>query len=471
MKKRLAFLASTFLILGLTLGMSYLSRASATTVLGTNELVSYNSSNTGPSSGASWIATAAISDDSNTAVWYSNASDVVSGVTGGSCNNLYMRNLTTSTNSLVNVEVGGSPACVQTSGSNVGDFAVSSTGRFVAYNTDDVHVVSSPTVPYDSSGHIYLRDTLLNTSALVDISSSGAIGNIGGSVNAPPVVTGVSDDGRFVAFTSVATNLLSSNNPVSTNSTMYPYIKDMLTGQVINPMSPNGTTRVNAITNPEVQMSCDGSEVMYTSTATNLTPQDNGNSNVYLLDLRNGYHLSNLTYAGNGNSYGASISCNGRYIAMTSRATNLTSDTVSGTLSYAFRYDRFTNAYSLLAKSTSGYMSTTSGGTLAPNTATIYNINRQVSDNGLVVFKDSDTNLVSPAAAQNDLYIRDPDAGTTALVPVSSSGIEQNTALVQGVLAISADGKSVLYNSSATNLIPGVTTSGSHGNVVLSEIQ
>ena len=468
MKKRLSSALSAFLIVGITLGMSHMHRVTATTITGTNTLLSYNALNTGPSSGASWPATAAIADDDSTVVWFSNASDVVSGVSGGGCNNLYMRNLKTSTNSLVNVDLSGSPSCVESSGGNGGDYGMSSNGRYVAYVSKSTNVVTSPTVPTDNLGNVYLKDTLLGVTTLVNTTPTGALANNGGGTSTP-IITGVSDDGRLVVFRSESTNLLSSNNPSNPNYTDYPYIKDMLTGQTINPVSPDGITRANS-TPGVVSMSCNGSELVYSSNATNLTPQDNGNTNVYLLDLRNGYHVSNLTYAANsGSGMGnGSISCNGRYVLMNSTATNLTSDSVSGSIYHVFRYDRFINTYSLVDKSTSGYIPSTLTATTNAN-GTAFSADRAVSDNGLVVFRDSDHNLVSPAASKNsEIYLRDPDAGTSTLVPINSSGVEQNATGVSGVLGITADGKSIIYDSASTNLVPGVT-SGNY--LVLSKIQ
>lgn len=470
MKRRITLFVSILLTASLTFGASYLTKVSAATIPGINSLVSYNSSNTGQSTGGGFPSSASIADDGGTVVTYSSDTNVVSGVTTG--NHLYSRNLSTNTSTLIDVDLNGNPAYVEGSGGNGGNYSASSNSRYIAYVSKSTNVVSSPTVPSGNLGNIYLKDTLLGTTTLVNTTSSGALANNGGNTGTP-AVTGVSDDGRFVSFVSQSSNLLASNNPTSPNYTNYPYIKDMVSGQVINPASSNGITRANSYVGPMV-MSCNGSEIIFYSNATNLTPQDDGQYNVYSLDLRNGYHLTNLTYAANADVSmgGGGVSCNGRYILVYSSATNLTSDSVTGSIYHIFRFDRFTSSYSLVDKSTSGYIPSTSTADYIPG-GTVYGSSRSVSDNGLVVFYDDDHNLVSPAASRNhEVYLRDPSAGTTSLVPVNSSGVEQNAVGAVNTLAITGDGKSILYNSKATNLVPGITSApGSSGYTVLSKTQ
>jgi hypothetical protein len=54
-----------------------------------------------------------------------------------------------------------------------------------------------------------------------------------------------------------------------------------------------------------------------------------------------------------------------------------------------------------------------------------------------------------------DIFVRDQLAGTTELVSVDSGGAQGNG--VSGWPSISADGRYVAFNSSATNLVPGDT--------------
>lgn len=437
------------------------------TVPGTNTLVNYNAANTGVSNNTQ-IQYAQISDDGKKVVWQSNGHDVIPGdpYSSSPATVLYEKDIQTGAVSYVTTDLSGAPVDVNSDLAT--GFAVSRTGRYVAFTAGSTNIVTTPTVPNAYNHHVYLKDMRLGTTTLVDQSSSGSLANIGGGPGtAQPYASGVSEDGRFVLFGSVATNLLGSGNPSSPNYTMNSYVKDMITGQVTNPAISGAGVRANANISRALT-SCDGSFVTYNSNSTNLTPQDDGQYNVYLVDVRNGYRISNLTYAANSDVSVMSISCNGRYLVLASTSTNLTPDTVTGAKYHYFRYDRLTGEYALVDKSTSGYIPST----LSPR-SNIY-IGRIASDNGLVVFSDDDHALVSPAALRNrEIYLRNPEAGTTEMVTINSSGVEQNaTAPHSDSFGISARGDAVVYNSIATNLIPGVTTVGvSEGNIVISKVE
>jgi Tol biopolymer transport system component len=77
-----------------------------------------------------------------------------------------------------------------------------------------------------------------------------------------------------------------------------------------------------------------------------------------------------------------------------------------------------------------------------------------VSGNGrFVVFQSEATNLASGDSNGNfDVFIRDRKKGTTRRVSVSSSGVEGNDDSREA--SVSADGRYVLFASSATNLVP-----------------
>jgi len=461
MKIKLRILISIFLVAGLVVGLVLQQNVDAV-VPGVNQLVTYNATNTAPSVNGGTVR-AHVSEDGNIVAWTSSSHDVITGDTS-QWSTLYVRNLQTGATSFANLDVLGAPAAL-----NIQDFAMSRTGRFIAFSTSNTNMVTSPVIAPVGGGpypHVYLRDTLLGVTKLVDQSASGAVANIGrGSGTAHPYAINVSDDGRFVTFISVATNLLATNNPVSPNYDMHLYVKDMLTGQIINPTTSNAGLRANASTLGGVDTSCDGSLLIFNSASTNLTPQDNGNNNVYIVDLRNGYNIANITHASNNGASAISISCSGRYVVMASKSTNLTTDTVSGVNSHIFRFDRLTNKYALIDKSSSGYISSAQSASGLSGT---------VSDDGKVVFFGQDPALVTPAALNSfEIYVRDPEAGTTELVPVDSSGIERglgsNTLEMFKTLQLSSNGKAVIYKSYATNLIPGIGA-GSEYKLVLSKI-
>ncbi len=430
------------LIIGLIIGGISIGTASAL-VPGINSLVNYDSTNTAPSVN-SGNQTARISEDGNVIAWSSSAHDVVAGDTSGSSRAIYVRNMQTGNTAIADVELTGTSS--GDSDSTV--FALSRTGRYVAFSASSTNIVSTPTVPASPlQFHVYLRDTLLNTTILVDQNASGVLAN--GVLHHPKAIS-VSDDGRFVLFESGATNLLPSNNPTSGT---HIYMKDTLTGQVINPAVSNAGVRSNGAVSSSLA-SCDGSLIAFTANATNLTSQDNGQTNIYLADIRGGFNISNITYNANKSVILVSVSCNGRYVIMRSSATNITPDVVTGTNNHYFRYDRLTNEYVLIDKSSTGYISSTESAQTHS-----WGYSSIVSDDGKVVFFSNDKNMVAPAALNSaEVYLRNPKTNTTELVPINASGVERDGTFNTQALSISARGDYVVYNSYATNLIPGMTS-------------
>jgi hypothetical protein len=426
------------------------------TVSGTNTLVNYNSTNTGVAPTGT-NENAHISEDGNLIAWYSNSHNVIPGdpYSSSTASSIYVKNLLTGVTSYANTDTSGTPVHVASA-----RFAMSRTGRYIAYTTIN-SVVSSPSLSGIGRGHVYLRDMQTGSTTLVDKTSSGTLSNAPDNMMA--YASSVSDDGRFVLFDSYANNLLTTNNPANTSIDNY-YVKDIMTGQVINPAISNAGVRANSLVG-RAYMSCDGAMVAFSTDSTNLTPQDNGNFNAYLVDLRNGQNITNLTHGSNQGVSLVSFSCNARYLVLSSLSTNLTVDSVSGTISHYFRYDRLIDTYALVDKSSLGYISTTKSPASNFDKAM-----RIVSDDGKVIFRNDDTNMISPAASwTREVYLRNPEAGTTELVPVNSSGTEQNQIGIRDTLEINARGDAVIYSANSTNLVPGITTGATM--LVLSKVQ
>jgi Tol biopolymer transport system component len=151
----------------------------------------------------------------------------------------------------------------------------------------------------------------------VSTSSSGGQGS-GSSGEAA-----ISTDGRYVAFLSEASNLVAGD----TNDLADVFVRDLPTARVTrvsqssSGVQGNGTASFPAI-------SSDGRYVAYTSTASNLVPQDiNESGDVFVHDRRTGTvaRISVSDSGAQGNSWSSSpeISANGRYITFQSDASNL----------------------------------------------------------------------------------------------------------------------------------------------------
>lgn len=449
MRKILTLVVAAILMLSVTLGLN--GSGAAAVINGTNSLVSYDSTNTSPVGGDYAVP----SDDGNFVAFISSDSSIVSGDTNG-YKDLFLRNVKTNTTTLVDQSTSGVMAAAGVGSDSSVYFSISKTGRYVLFSSSDTNLIDGQTLS-DHKYHIYLRDTVLGTTVLVDQTSSGTRGNDNARAG------GISDDGRYAIFTSRATNLGGG-----TSGLAFLYMRDLSNNslQVLS-RSAGGTNSNNAV--GQASSSCDGSFVVFSSSATNLTPTNNGYTSTYLVDLRNGFSITNLTLPANNTTYPNSISCDGRYVVLTSNATNLTTDSVSGTVNHLFRYDRVSSEYVLVDKSTSGTIPASGAGDYAFQ-------GRIVSDNGNVLIGSYSTDLISPVAASSrEVYLRTPEAGTTELVGVNSLGQEGNPSYTSAphVMAITADGKTIIHTSKATNLISGITTvgTGGNGNVVLSRVE
>lgn len=164
---------------------------------------------------------------------------------------------------------------------------ISANGRWVAFSRRVPHS------PQDRADHltdplvydILLHDAETGTTEVVSLSSSGAVSN-DHSFNAS-----VSNDGRFVAFESEATNLV----PDDTNRSRDVFVRDrcVADGTAVPQCSPR-TVRVSVSTSGAqadylssgAAIDPLGGQVVFRSAATNLVDDDGGIFDLYVHDLR-----------------------------------------------------------------------------------------------------------------------------------------------------------------------------------------
>jgi Tol biopolymer transport system component len=204
-------------------------------------------------------------------------------------------------------------------GDGLSDFGMDVTpdGRFVAFGSD-----STSLVPGDTNNTVdaFVRDRLAGTTERVSVPGGG-----GQTDNASTGPT-ISDDGRFVAFRSYATNLAGLDKTAPFFSDIY--VHDRLTDQTERvSVSSDGEEGDANSYHPE--LSGNGRYVVFDSEATNLIPSDaNGYGyGVYLHDRETGrmeqVSVNSAGVPANDLSQSPSISGNGRYVSFASRGTNL----------------------------------------------------------------------------------------------------------------------------------------------------
>ncbi|MEG4912606.1 calcium-binding protein [Microcoleus sp. B7-D4] len=375
-----------------------------------------------------------ISADGRFVAFASAASDLVPGDTNNN-GDIFVRDLSTNTTTLVSVSSSGDRG-----NSNSFFPSISGDGRFVVFYSDATNLVPGDT---NNQRDIFVRDLSTNTTTLVSVSSNGDRGN--GSSSAD-FFSGpsISANGRFVAFASNASNLVSGD----TNNAPDIFVRDLSTNTTTSvSVSSSGDRGNRSSYSPSI--SADGRFVTFSSAATNLVPGDtNADNDIFLRDL-----LTNTTTLVSVSSNGArangfsslpSISANGRFVLFESDASNLVPGDTSNSNDIFVR-DLSTNTTTLVSVSSSGER-----GNLPSQFSSIS------ADGRFVAFGSDARNLV-PGDTNNttDVFVRDLLTNTTTGVSASSSGAQANN--VSSTPSISADGRFVAFVSEASNLVPGDT--------------
>lgn len=188
-------------------------------------------------------------------------------------------------------------------------------------------------------------------------------------------------------------------------------------------------------------ISADGRYVAFPSEASDLVRGDrNGVSDIFVRDLRSG-SVRIASRGGDGASFDPpAISADGRYVAFVSSAANLVAGDTNG-VDDVFLTDLRT-----------GRVRRVSGGD-----GPAFGSPAISADGRFVAFRSEATTVV-PGDTNKvaDVFVRDMSSGVTTRVSVAADGT-QGDRLVHHGIALSADGRYVVFPSAATNLVPGDT--------------
>lgn len=248
----------------------------------------------------------------------------------------------------------------------------------------------------------------------------------------------VSDDGRYVAFTSDATNLV----PGDTNENTDVFVRDLDAGTTVRlNVGPDGAQADGSTYG--ITMSADGSRVAFVSGATTLVPDDtNDGSDAFVADVNtrtvSRVSTSSDGSAGNGNVLDATISGNGRYVAFASEASNLVADDTNGGADL-FVHDLTTG------ETTRENVSSAQDQAGDPGIMSL-----SISDDGgVVVFDSAAGNLVAGDTNNaSDVFIRDRVAGTTMRITAAGQQAGGYDPIISG------DGSTILFASTSKVLSP-----------------
>jgi len=333
----------------------------------------------------------------------------------------------------------------------VGSFPViSADGRYVAFMS-----YASNLVPGDTNQvrDVFLRDRQTGTTERVSVAGDGTQGN--DSSGGPAI----SADGRYVAFNSAASNLV----PDDTNEHVDVFVHDRQTGAIerVSVACDGVQGNLNSMASA---ISADGRYVAFNSTASNLVPGDTNDWvgeggghygwDVFVHDRQTGVteRVSIASDGTQGDGYSwwnLAISADGRFVAFMSAATNMVPGDTNGVTDIFVR-DRQTGVTERVSVASDGTQG--NSGSQYPAIS---------ADGRYVVFVGPASNLVPGDTNRGyDVFIRDRQTGTTERVSVASDGTQVNN--YSEIAVISADGRYVVIESAAGNLVPGDTNGVRH---------
>jgi Tol biopolymer transport system component len=220
------------------------------------------SSNSGDSPGNDSSQNPSISASGQYAVFDSLATDLVTGDNNG-VQDVFIRNLRDPNPATRMRRVSVDNAGLQASQSSY--FAsVSATGRYVAFTSDASLTVND----LNTDSDVYLRDLVANTTTLVSV---GLNGNSGNNQSTGFFALAVSNDGRYVVFTSRASDLVTGD----TNNAAFHdvFVRDMVSGVTRRVNATLGGTQANS-ESYDVALSGNGGFIAFSSAANNLDPGD-----------------------------------------------------------------------------------------------------------------------------------------------------------------------------------------------------
>jgi len=325
--------------------------------------------------------------------------------------------------------------------------SISADGRYVAFTSDASNLVSDDT---NNASDIFIYDAVANTTRRVSVGTDDTQGDNESSLPS------ISADGRYVAFWSNASNLV--NGDTNNASDIFVYDTVANTTRRVSVASDGTEGYDNSSYKPfyKPSISADGRYVAFESYASNLVSGDTNNaSDIFVYDtVANTTRLVSVDSNGTGgydNSYGSSISADGRYVAFTSDASNLVSGDTNNTPDI-FVYDTVANTTRIISVGDNGIQGDSESS--KPSIS---------ADGRYVAFTSDASNLVSGDTNNaSDIFVYDTVVNTTRRVSVDDNGIEGNSdSSFFSRPSISADGRYVAFTSDASNLVSSDTNNAS----------
>ena len=317
--------------------------------------------------------------------------------------------------------------------------SVSADGRFVAFTSDAANLV-----PGDTNGvsDVFRHDRVTGTTIRVSVAG----GSEANDESYTSYLTAISADGRYVVFSSDATNLVAND----TNGLEDVFVHDVVAGTTSRVSVGPGGVEADGVSD-DASISEDGTRVVFVSGATNLvSPGPAIQSQVYVRDLAAAQTiLASANAAGQAGDSSANypaISGDGRVVAFLSASHNLVPGVPGWAVPYAFYVKDLPTGAIALGVSDPAVLE-------GRRFAGYQSLSR---DGSLVAFWSDAPGLVpGDTNGAGDAFVLDRAAATVRRVSVATSGTEGDALIA--FPRMSPDGRFVAFSSVFPNLVAGDT--------------
>lgn len=369
-----------------------------------------------------------ISSNGQFVVFTSGASNLVNNDNNGSFD-VYVKNILTNTVTLV-------PRAQSVFVGSDSFPSISNEGQYVSFGTLESLVSDDrrgqDTYRYDLQSGNY--DIVTQVSPLLT-STTG---------NGDSYIGAINSDGTVIAFDSFANNIISDD--VGTQGQVY--VRLTSTGQVqLVSSNANGVASNQNSRNPS--LTSDGQWVAFESNASNLVDTDlNGNYDIFVKNINTGVIERVSTTAvgaeANNSSWDASISGDGRFVAFVSQSSSFDEHDQNGTQDIYVK-DRQT-----------GHVIRASTDAMGTDANSFSQMPKISSDGRIVVYSSGASNLALNDTNQSgDIFAKNLVTGALQLVSADTSETAGNNQSLRP--SVSSDGRYVVFESDATNLVPDDT--------------
>lgn len=349
--------------------------------------------------------------------------------------------------------------------------SISADGRYVVFYSQANNLAEEDKLIDDTD--VFVRDRLTKTTSLASVSASGQPGNSTSFAG----LRAMSEDGRYVAFLSYASNLV----PGDTNKLEDIFVRDLVTPTTfrvsVSSAGQQGThaelvdcLKCFVQPAPAASISADGRFVAFHSWHENLVENDrnlcpeyeaqlnvkvtaSGCPDIFVRDVvaktTTRVSVSSWGLEGNGASYMPIISADGRYVSFYSYATNLVPNDTNG-FGDIFVHDR-------LARRTTR-VSVSSSGEQQNKDTKVWRRTSLSADGRYVAFASDASNLAPNDTNEgHDIFVHDQLLGVTNRVNVSSKGEQATLGSDSRQPSFSPDGRYIAFESDADNLVANDT--------------